>query len=67
MRTAEEAMVVLGLPCAVALWIDACIRIARRLRARHRVGSVPGPDDSGTGTGTCAPPRQTTPRGGGLR
>lgn len=58
------AMVVLGLPCAVLLWIDFCTGpLLRWVRARA-LGSVRDEESGSGAAGGCAPPRSTTPRGG---
>lgn len=63
-RIALWAMVVLGIPCAVALWIDFVLGPVRRFvwrRAGRIEGeAVPGRNDSGA----QPPPRTSTPRGG---
>lgn len=65
MQIAERVMVFLGIPCAVALWIDFGVSLWRRLR-RRRVGSSPaGSDREGSEPAGPASPRTTAPRGGG--
>lgn len=63
-RIALWVMVVLGIPCAVALWIDFVLGPVRRFVWR-RAGRIEAPrDTAGSGPGEAPPPRTSTPRGG---
>lgn len=63
-RVALWAMVILGIPCALGLWIDFCLGPLRRFVWRRvaRIESRQVPGRNGADVGT--PPRTSTPRGG---
>lgn len=57
-------MVVLGVPCALALWIDFVLGPLRRFVWRRALGSRPGLARRRIRSAAPAPPRDVGPRGG---
>lgn len=65
-RGALWVMVILGIPCALALWIDFALGPVRRW-ARRRAGRDGGPLGTGTPPPDPAEAGRYVPRSGGER